>query len=102
MADYHSIIEMNVGMWVGSMPALTGLIRRRSSGLSTLFEKIRYGLSSIPSLLSFRNLKSENDRSLQKTGSTKTLNQDLLGQPQEQYIELSDHHERMRDAWHSR
>lgn len=79
-----------MGMWVGSMPALTGLIRNQNLGFSALFDKIRYGLSSLSSLLSLHGPRTKADDPLQNKGSSQALHQNLLGQPRERYIELQD------------
>ena len=89
-------------MWVGSMPALTGLMRSQNFGFGAFFDKVLRGLGSISSLLSSQSPKAKNNDSLQGGNSTPTLSQDLLGQSRERYIELQDHHEHMREAWHNR
>ena len=83
------------------MPALTGLIRSQNLGLGALFDKILHGISSLSVLLSLQSSKANKDDSLQRRNSTPILNQNQLGQPREQYIELQDHDEHVHDAWHS-
>lgn len=100
-AFISAIVDLNVSLWAGSMPALTGLIRIQSFGLGALLDKILHGISSLSALLYLHSSKANKDASVLRGNPTPTLNRDLLGRPQEQYIELQDHHELMHDAWHS-
>ena len=91
ITDSNSIIEMNVGMWCGSMPALAGLIRKQNFGIGLMFSKLRSRISSVSALLSTRQSRQEKSDALsQSTPSNASVQNSIPKKPQEQYLELQD------------
>ncbi|KAL8935170.1 MAG: hypothetical protein Q9216_005556 [Gyalolechia sp. 2 TL-2023] len=99
IANIRSLIEMNVGLWVGSMPALAGILRRQSIGFASWMDGIRSRFSSIASLLSPRSAKSGHSESSPKVTASRSTSQEPLGQEQKKYVELQDYQEHKHGSW---
>lgn len=98
-ADFSSLIEMNVGLWVGSMPALAGIVRRQKIGFASWMDVIRSRFSSIASLLSLRGAKTGNSDSSHKASATSSTSDKPLGQGPKRYVELRDYQRTMHGPW---